>query len=79
MRRNRLLICLLLAILMVYYAVPRLSLEFSSEAGAFTIAWAMAALLVIGGNMAGLVKEAKGKTTQQTRRKKPVQARGRGL
>ncbi|ALC89680.1 hypothetical protein AM500_07805 [Bacillus sp. FJAT-18017] len=80
MKKNRLLICLLLAVLMIYYAGPRLSLDFSSEAGAFTAAWSTAALLVISGNMAGLVRKSKkqDKGALQTSRKR-IQARGKSL
>lgn len=51
MKRNRYLLCLLLAGLMLYYALPRISLEAPGVEGVFSIAWLALALLVVAGNL----------------------------
>lgn len=51
MKKNRYLLCLLLAGLMLYYALPRISLEASGIEGLFAISWLSLALLVVAGNL----------------------------
>ncbi|RHW40738.1 hypothetical protein D1B31_11140 [Neobacillus notoginsengisoli] len=55
MRKNRLLLCLLLTLFLIYYAGPRLPID-SGMAGFFTVVWTSFAILVAAGNIAGIVK-----------------------
>ncbi len=59
MMRNRVILCLLICAVLMYYAVPRLTIHFSGLEGMFGFAWFMLALLVIGGNLSGLLYSAK--------------------
>ncbi|WP_053367380.1 hypothetical protein [Bacillus sp. FJAT-27245] len=56
MAKNRYMLCFLLAIFLIYYAGPRLPLDFASSEGLFTASWTVLALLVVGGNIAGALK-----------------------
>ncbi|WP_209122089.1 hypothetical protein [Alkalihalobacillus sp. BA299] len=53
--KQRLLLCLLLALAVVYFAVPRIPLGDPGLAGVFAIAWLLFALIVVGGNLVGLL------------------------
>lgn len=55
MKKNRYLLCLLACGLMLYFAVPRLSLTFHSVKGVFSFAWLLFALMVVAGNLTGLL------------------------
>lgn len=55
MNRNRYLLCLLLSGWMIYYAVPKLQITNSGIEGYFAISWTMLALMVIAGNLQGLL------------------------
>lgn len=55
MARNRYILCLLFCGLMLYYALPRLSITISAPEGIFSISWLMLALFVIAGNLAGIL------------------------
>ncbi|WP_246941185.1 hypothetical protein [Bacillus pinisoli] len=57
--RNRLMLCLLICGVLMYYAVPRLTIHFSGLDGIFAFSWFMLAFLVIGGNLAGFLYTAK--------------------
>jgi hypothetical protein len=57
--RNRLILCLLICAVLLYYAIPRLTIHFSGLDGIFAFSWFMLALLVIGGNLAGFLFSAK--------------------
>lgn len=59
MKKNRYLLCLLLCGLMLYYAVPQLSVMAPGAKGAFAIAWLMFALIVIAGNLTALLYSPK--------------------
>lgn len=54
-RKNRYMLCLLLAGVLLYYAVPRLNLYSGGAEGVFTIAWLLFALVVIAGNLTAML------------------------
>lgn len=51
--KNRLILCLLLCGLLLYYAAPRLSITAGGAEGIFALLWLLLALFVIAGNLAG--------------------------
>lgn len=53
--KQRLLLSLLLAMALVYFALPQLPLGVDGLGGIFAIAWLVFALMVIGGNLYGLL------------------------
>lgn len=55
MMRNRLILCLLICAVLLYYAVPRLTIHFSGLDGIFAFSWFLLALFVIGGNLVGIL------------------------
>ncbi|MCJ7839735.1 hypothetical protein MUB24_02180 [Lederbergia sp. NSJ-179] len=55
MRRNRYLLCLLLCVAMLYFALPNLSPTEPGAAGVFAIAWLIFAFLVLAGNLTALL------------------------
>ncbi|NRD76103.1 hypothetical protein HPT25_01090 [Bacillus sp. BRMEA1] len=59
MKKNRYLLCLLLCGFMLYYAVPQLSVTAGGVQGAFSITWLVFALMVIAGNLTGLLYSPK--------------------
>ncbi|CAH2716087.1 hypothetical protein BACCIP111895_03271 [Neobacillus rhizosphaerae] len=59
MKKNRYLLCLLLCGFMLYFAVPRLSIYADVVQGIFSIAWLSFALIVIAGNLTGLLYSPK--------------------
>ncbi|ETI68558.1 hypothetical protein [Neobacillus vireti] len=59
MKKNRYLLCLLLVAFMLYFAVPRLSIHATGAEGIFSIAWLAFALMVIAGNLTGLLYSPK--------------------
>ncbi|MFD1737104.1 hypothetical protein ACFSCX_11130 [Bacillus salitolerans] len=63
--KNRLILCLLICAVLMYYAIPRITLHFSGVDGVFAFFWLILALFVIGGNLAGLLYSQK----KNTRRK----------
>ncbi|MDF2858894.1 MAG: hypothetical protein K0Q87_4745 [Neobacillus sp.] len=72
MKKNRYLLCLLLCGFMLYFAVPRLSVFAEGLQGTFTLAWLSFALIVIAGNLTGMLYSPKqaGKKQQPVRLKK---------
>jgi hypothetical protein len=66
--RNRLILCLLICAVLLYYAVPRLTIHFTGLNGIFAFSWFLLALLVIGGNLVGILFTAK-------KQKKPANLR----
>ncbi|MEQ2527005.1 hypothetical protein WMO40_09850 [Bacillaceae bacterium CLA-AA-H227] len=75
MNKNRYLLCLLACGMMLYYALPKLSVTADGLAGIFSISWLVLCLFVIAGNLSALLyapKKAKSanKTTSQKTRKK---------
>ena len=59
MKKNRYLLCLLLCGLMLYYAVPKLSVTANGAQGVFSLVWLSFALMVIAGNLTGLLYSPK--------------------
>jgi len=55
MNKNRYLLCLLASGMILYYAVPRLSISSPGVEGIFATSWILFALLVISGNLTGLL------------------------
>lgn len=55
MKRNRYILCLLASGLMLYYALPNLTISESGGARIFSIAWLTLCLFVIAGNLAALL------------------------
>ncbi|WP_421380458.1 hypothetical protein ACOJQI_17845 [Bacillus salacetis] len=55
MKKQRYLICLLLAGMMLYYAVPRLNVLAEGLPGLFALSWLAFAAIVIAGNLSGLL------------------------
>lgn len=52
---NRLLLCLLLCGVLLYYGVPRLNIGAQGLEGIFAISWLVFALVVVSGNLIGLL------------------------
>ncbi|MDQ6599921.1 hypothetical protein E2K98_11280 [Bacillus salipaludis] len=59
MKKNRYLLCLLLCGAMLYYAVPQLSVTAPGQKGIFALAWLAFALMVIAGNLTGILYSPK--------------------
>ncbi|OIK08526.1 hypothetical protein BIV60_25920 [Bacillus sp. MUM 116] len=71
MKKNRYLLCLLLCGAMLYYAVPQLSVTAAGPKGIFSLAWLSLALMVIAGNLTGILySPKKAVQKQQTNRNK---------
>lgn len=66
MKKNRYLLCLLLCGFMLYFAVPRLSVTAEGPQGIFSLCWLAFALIVIAGNLTGLLYSPK-KSIQKVR------------
>ncbi|MEH7238107.1 hypothetical protein [Bacillus sp. JJ1562] len=56
---NRLLLCLLLCGVLLYYGVPRLTIGAEGLEGIFAISWLVFALIVVSGNLIGLLYNPK--------------------
>lgn len=56
---NRLLLCLLLCGVLLYYGVPRLSIGAEGLEGVFALSWLVFALIVVSGNLIGLLYNPK--------------------
>ncbi|WP_442595451.1 hypothetical protein [Neobacillus sp. D3-1R] len=76
MKRNRYMLCLLLAAFMLYFALPKFSIFAQGLEGIFAISWLILALLVIAGNLSALLYAPKG---QKLNVGKPKQKRARYL
>ncbi|NHC42167.1 hypothetical protein G6549_19740 [Bacillus sp. MM2020_1] len=59
MKKNRYLLCLLLCGFLLYYGAPRLSIHAEGAQGIFSLAWLSFALIVIAGNLTGLLYSPK--------------------
>ena len=66
MNKNRYFICLLVSGVLLYYAVPRLSIYSPGVEGYFSIIWLLFALMVIAGNLTGLLYTPKIRKKQQS-------------
>lgn len=76
--KQRLLLCLLLALALIYMALPKLSIGTEGLGGIFSLMWLGFAVIVIGGNLTGLLYSKKLKTSTQVaynRRKNPSKLR----
>jgi hypothetical protein len=59
LKKNRYLLCLLLCGILLYYGAPRLSIHADGAQGIFSLAWLSFALIVIAGNLTGLLYSPK--------------------
>jgi hypothetical protein len=59
MKKNRYLLCLLLCGFMLYFAVPRLSINKEGLQGTFSLVWLAFALIVIAGNLTAILYSPK--------------------
>ncbi|WP_096202695.1 hypothetical protein [Bacillus sp. FJAT-45350] len=57
--KQRLVLCLLFTLAMLYLAIPHLPFGADGLAGIFAISWAVFALIVLGGNLSGLLYSKK--------------------
>lgn len=73
MKRNRYLLCILLAAALMYYAIPQLPFAASGKGGLFACVWLAFAILVIAGNLSALLYTPKKKSYN----KREIQARKR--
>ena len=55
MKKNRYILCLLAAGMMLYYALPKLAIHDTGAAGIFAISWIVLCLFVIAGNLSALL------------------------
>lgn len=55
MQRNRYILCLLACAFLLYYAVPRLHVFAQGAEGIFSLSWLIFALIVIAGNLTGIL------------------------
>jgi hypothetical protein len=78
MNKNRYLFCLLASGALLYYAVPRLSVWSTGAEGYFSISWLLFALIVIAGNLTGLLYTPSKRKKQQNKdynKKKLIKSR----
>ena len=78
LNKNRYFTCLLVSGILLYYAVPRLSIYSAGAEGYFAISWLLLALMVIAGNLTGLLYTPKKRKQQQpdaTNGRKQVKSR----
>lgn len=59
MKKNKYLLCLLLSGFMLYFAVPRLTVNLDGAQGVFSVVWLIFALIVMAGNLTGLLYSPK--------------------
>ncbi|MGE7779668.1 hypothetical protein ACQKL0_06885 [Peribacillus sp. NPDC097264] len=74
--KQRLLLCLLLCGVMLYYAVPRLTLESGGLESLFGGTWLLFALLAVAGNLTGILyspAKRKGKRLHEKKRLREYQ------
>ncbi len=79
--KQRYILCILLAGLMLYYAVPRLSVHAAGMEGIFAISWLALAAIVLLGNLSALMyapKKAKNTSKFQSYKKPKRRARSFG-
>ncbi|WP_078430134.1 hypothetical protein [Alkalihalobacterium alkalinitrilicum] len=53
--KQRLFLCVLLACALIYFAVPRIPLGEPGLGGIFALSWLLFALIVVGGNLVGIL------------------------
>ena len=59
LKKNRYLLCLLLCGFMLYFAVPKLSIQAEGLEGIFAMSWLAFALIVIAGNLTAMLYSPK--------------------
>lgn len=57
--KQRLFLCLLLCGVLLYYAIPRLSLQAGGAESLFAASWLLLALFAIAGNLTGILYSPK--------------------
>jgi len=70
LKQNRYLLCLLLCGVMLYYAVPKLSVFAEGLEGTFALVWLAFALIVIAGNLTAMLYSPK----KAMKKRQPVRA-----
>jgi hypothetical protein len=75
--KQRLLLCLLLIGVMLYYAVPRLALAEPGLKSVFSISWLVFAMFAAAGNLTGMLYAPNKRKSKTTRNKKQIQQRMR--
>lgn len=73
MRKNRLLLCFLLGIAILFYGVPYLNFQGDLKSVLFSVAWLLFALIVISGNMIALLYGKRVNRSATIRQKIPAQ------
>ncbi len=73
MQRNRYILCLLACGLMLYFAVPHLTITAPGPQGVFSVSWLLFALFVIAGNLTGILFGPKEKS-QLKKSRRPSQS-----
>ncbi len=68
--KNRYLLCLLLCLVLLYFAVPRLAPGAAGLEGVFAISWLAFSFLVIAGNLSALL------FSRQNREQKRIKMKG---
>jgi hypothetical protein len=59
MKRNRYILCLLSGAVLLYFGVPKFSIQAEGLEGIFTASWLALALLVIAGNLSAILYSPK--------------------
>jgi hypothetical protein len=73
--KQRLLLCLLLIGVMLYYAVPRLSLAGDGQESIFAASWLLFALFAAAGNLTGMLYAPKKRMKAGTEKKRQMPKR----
>jgi hypothetical protein len=68
MQRNRYILCLLVCAFLLYYALPRLHVFAQGVEGLFSLSWLVFALMVIAGNLTGILYFPKRQKGQNKKR-----------
>ncbi|SFB17425.1 MULTISPECIES: hypothetical protein [unclassified Bacillus (in: firmicutes)] len=75
MKKNRYLLCLLVCGLLLYFAVPRISITAEGLPGFFAIAWLLLALFVVAGNLIGILYSPRKATNRAMLHSERIQKR----
>ena len=67
--KQRLILCFLLTLAMLYFAIPRLPFSEQGLASVFAFAWVAFAFIVLGGNLIGLLYSKKSVVATGTTKK----------
>jgi hypothetical protein len=59
MKKNRYILCLLAGAVLLYFGVPKFSIQAEGLEGIFTASWLALALLVIAGNLSAILYSPK--------------------